>query len=331
MSGTNNKQPLLSICIPTWNREKILQDSLNRFKEQLTEINADDIELYVSDNASTDSTPNVVRRFIEQGLPITYNRNSENVGAARNFIRCIQWSKGKYIWLLGDDDFLQPGALKLIVDTLKKSDFGLLHLYALGSKREEPQIIDNVKEFIHKVSYYATFMSGNIFNRDIVVKIGDPSRYIDTHLLQMPYFIEAALNHEKNTIVGTDLVLQAGVDAANNGGYNFFEVFVKSYLELWKERLASHGMMGEFDFIRRHIFTNFTLSFIVRLLILKENVSIEDEQKYTREGWRIENGWKILKEYYGDTWYFYLYAPIKICWYVLREKLKGHIHRVFLK
>jgi glycosyltransferase involved in cell wall biosynthesis len=313
MSGIINKQPLLSICIPTWNREKILAESLNRFKEQLTEIDVDDIELYVSDNASIDSTPTVVKGFIEQGLPITYNRNPENVGAARNFIRCIQWSNGKYIWLLGDDDFLQPGALKLIVDTLKEGEFGLLHLYTFGTKKEQPQIIDDVKNFIHKVSYYATFMSGNIFNRDIVEKIGDPSRYIDTHLLQMPYFIEAILYHEKNAIVGTDLILQAGVDSANNGGYNFFEVFVRSYLDLWKERLAPYGMMEEYDFIRKHIFTNFTVGFIIRLLILKKGVSVEYEHKYTRMGWRIENGWKILKEYYGDTGYFYGYIPVKTC------------------
>ena len=93
MSGTD-KQPLLSICIPTWNRAKYLRISLESFLKQLRGIDRQEVELFVSDNCSDDETPTVVKEYVQKGLPITYNRNEENLGASGNFVKCMQWASG---------------------------------------------------------------------------------------------------------------------------------------------------------------------------------------------------------------------------------------------
>lgn len=69
----NKKMPLLSICIPTWNRAKFLEQSLGRFTEQIKDINPEELELYVSDNCSDDNTSDVAKHYIDAGLPIAYN------------------------------------------------------------------------------------------------------------------------------------------------------------------------------------------------------------------------------------------------------------------
>ena len=122
-----NNLPLLSICIPTWNRSKFLRISLESFLEQIKDIDISELELYVSDNCSDDDTPNVVQEYIARKLPITYNRNETNIGAAGNFRKCMEWASGKYILLLGDDDILKPGAVKLILDVIRNNDYGLVH------------------------------------------------------------------------------------------------------------------------------------------------------------------------------------------------------------
>ena len=81
--------PLLSISIPTWNRAKFLAISLESFLDQMKGINPEKVELFVSDNCSDDNTAEVVKSYIDKGLPITYNKNEENIGASRNFLRCI--------------------------------------------------------------------------------------------------------------------------------------------------------------------------------------------------------------------------------------------------
>jgi len=143
MSGIN-KNPILSICIPTWNRSKILDISLKNFLDQIKDVNLPELELYVSDNCSEDETEQVVKKYISQGLPITYNRNESNIGAAGNFVKCMQWASGKYILLLGDDDVLKQGALKYILDMLRGKDYGLLHLNQCVKNDGEP-IVYNFK------------------------------------------------------------------------------------------------------------------------------------------------------------------------------------------
>lgn len=323
---TEKNKPILSICIPTWNRAKFLNDSLTKISYQLLDIEKKDIEFIVSDNASNDDTPQIVKKHLDQGEPIIYNRNTENIGAARNFIKCIQLSTGKYVWLLGDDDFLKEGALKLLIDTLKKQEYGLIHLYVRDIKTEMPTIYNNKEDFLYKVSYWITFMSGNIFNRDIIKNINNPEQYIPSHLLQVPYYLEAACSYEKNVIIGFDLILYPAADSNNNGGYNFFEVFVKYYLEIWKEKLTKFNMIDIYKNIKKNIYTQFIIPKVVELLILRRNIRHDTSPKFNRKGFDINNAWKILFHYYGANPYFYI-STIKYPIMIVFRRISKLTHR----
>ena len=63
------KEILLTISIPTFNRSKELHSQLNDINLMLTDTRiSKNIEILVSDNASTDSTPDVVKEFSKQAL-----------------------------------------------------------------------------------------------------------------------------------------------------------------------------------------------------------------------------------------------------------------------
>ncbi|MGO5523160.1 glycosyltransferase family 2 protein [Phocaeicola plebeius] len=322
MNGINKyeQKTTLSICIPTWNRAKYLDESLSKLHNQLKDINIKDIEIYISDNASIDDTPLIVQKYIDQGMPITYNRNIENIGAARNFIHCIKHSNGKYIWLLGDDDFLKEDALKLLIKVLKENECGLLHL-CNHPQVETPILINDLRFFLKEVSFYITFMSGNIFNKDIINEIKDPEQYVSSHLLQVPYYLEAACKHKQNSLVNINQILEPPADASNNGGYNFFEVFVKFYLEIWKEKLVKYNLIDLYSFIRKDIYVRFSINYVIRLLILKK----EKPQKnsHNRKGWDTKGGWSLLLQYYGKDFYFYKETILEI--------FRRCINKVFLK
>lgn len=300
------KQPLLSICIPTWNRAKFLEQSLGRFAEQIKDISPEELELYVSDNCSDDNTSEVVKHYIDAGLPITYNRNPENVGAARNFVKCMEWASGKYILLLGDDDFLKHGALKFLLDELRGKEYGLVHIHKFDDIEDEVRVYTSPEDFLMKISYWITFMSGSIFRKDIVKQI-TPEKYIHTHLLQVPYYITSALSQEKNLLIEKE-ILATGIDGANNGGYNFFEVFVRHYLDIWHEFELSSGIShSTYCFIKKDIYYRFVRGFVYSLLFRHRNVKDEDA-KYVgnRKGFKIKGARRILYKYYGDCGYFYI-------------------------
>lgn len=309
--------PILSICIPTWNRASILNMSLNSFEKQFQEIDSNDVEIFISDNCSNDDTGVVVQSYISRGLPITYSRNDQNIGAARNFRKCIENASGEYILLLGDDDLLKDGALKYILNQLRNKEYGLVFIYNLH-KASEPIVFHDVEKFFREISFWLTFMSGCIFRKDISNEI-DSDKYLDSHLLQMPYYIESAISRDSNLILNEEL-LEDGLDSKNNGGFNFYEVFVVNYLGIWEDFIYSKRVSKRlFKFIKKDLYFHFLLWHIYEQLLFKHNVRTESLKgnAKNRKGYFIKGAKRILFNHYGRCWYYYftpfyfIYALIK--------------------
>lgn len=328
MNGIKSKfaEPVLSICIPTWNRAKYLDKSLNSIFSQIGEISEGNLELFVSDNASDDNTSDVINKYIELGLPITYNRNTENIGAARNFLNCINWASGKYILLLGDDDILKPRAINMILDALRGDDYGMLHIRKYNNLKKGVLEYNNTEEYLKSISFWITFMSGSVFRKDIVSKI-DSDKYINTHLLQVPYFVTSAFSKRNNLLIN-DTLLEEGLDSSENGGYNFYEVFVKNYLDIWKDFVDKGQFSNKgYEYIKKDLFFNFVINFNYKLLIKHENVMSEDKSYIgNRKGFKIEGATKILTDYYGN-YYYKLFARIYYNYFRLKDMIKHFRHR----
>ena len=110
---------ILSICIPTYNRAELLRSCLLSIAPQVKEFD-EEVELIVSDNCSTPATYDVVK-WAQQYCTIRYNHNPENIGCAKNLVLCTtRLAKGEFVWLLGDDDFVRPGAVKKLLDIIKR-------------------------------------------------------------------------------------------------------------------------------------------------------------------------------------------------------------------
>ncbi|MBA3656407.1 MAG: glycosyltransferase family 2 protein [Gemmatimonadaceae bacterium] len=99
----------LSICIPTYNRSHHLANCLESVRVSRDRAGCD-VEVCVSDNASTDATEAIVRAMQER-MPIVYHRNPKNLGIPRNFLNVVEMASGEFAWLLGDDDLLMAHSL----------------------------------------------------------------------------------------------------------------------------------------------------------------------------------------------------------------------------
>jgi glycosyltransferase involved in cell wall biosynthesis len=110
--------PLLSICIPTYNRAELLRSALLSLMPQVKKMEGE-VELVVSDNCSTDNTRQVVE-WAQQLGTLRYHRNNENIGAIPNLLFLADsLAEGEFCWLLGDDEMLRPGAVAKVVEILK--------------------------------------------------------------------------------------------------------------------------------------------------------------------------------------------------------------------
>lgn len=99
----------LSICIPTYNRARFLEHLFPQIKAWGESWDFS-YEVVVSDNHSTDDTPEVVERHRAEGLPIRYFRQGENK-LLFNLISVFHRAEGQYVLYLADDDLLIPEAV----------------------------------------------------------------------------------------------------------------------------------------------------------------------------------------------------------------------------
>jgi glycosyltransferase involved in cell wall biosynthesis len=94
--------PLVSIGIPTYNRAESLITTIESALVQ----DYQNIEIVISDNASTDRTEEICLNYVKQDNKIKYIRQPVNQGAIANFREVFKQSKGVFFMWLADDDWL---------------------------------------------------------------------------------------------------------------------------------------------------------------------------------------------------------------------------------
>lgn len=126
---------LLTIGIPTFNREKDLQDTLVNILPQVDLINqrrGNPVQVVVCDNCSTDGTAQMAKSYLEHHPFLKYHCNEKNIGMMRNIHKVGSQSDGEYFLPMGDDDFLYPTCLGRLLDFLEKHKNENLSYVSLG-------------------------------------------------------------------------------------------------------------------------------------------------------------------------------------------------------
>jgi len=107
---------LVSICIPTYNGEKYLSDTLDSIICQ----SYTNFEIIIGDDSSEDNTFEIISKYkniIKQ--PIKIFRNKRRLGIGANWNNSITQATGKYIKMLFQDDIMMPTCLERFVQILE--------------------------------------------------------------------------------------------------------------------------------------------------------------------------------------------------------------------
>ncbi len=143
---------LLTISIPTYNRSGMLLAQLNWLLNELAAGLADQCNIIVRDNCSTDDTRQVVEQWkatIDPAIDFTYYRHEKNIGGMANIVSCINHAPGKFVWTLGDDDPIEKGTVADILNHIKAHPhLGVLLLNGHGRDMNTRKI--KIKQWFHK-------------------------------------------------------------------------------------------------------------------------------------------------------------------------------------
>ena len=132
----DEKNGLLSICIPTYNHAEPLRKCLEAIIPQARQYN---IPICVSDNASTDNTVKILKSFKNIYPCLFFKSNNENLGVDQNMINAVHMASTKYVWAIGARRIVLPGMLSKIYKILEESDWDLLVLNDLNSTFTVPE------------------------------------------------------------------------------------------------------------------------------------------------------------------------------------------------
>jgi abequosyltransferase len=235
--------PLLSICIPTFNRKEHLSTSLEALFRELPPSLRSVVEVVVSDNASSDGTEGVLRELhaAHPEIRFRYCRQHENTGATRNIEFLVGEAMGEFIYLLSDDDMVLPGAVASILAIIRENP-GIRAICPKATPLvEQPdlvrseetlipaEVVADKNEAFVRLGTMLTFLSAVVFRRLAAERF--PQEAANSRFSHSFHFVDSIA-----LAGGTAFVQRSCVAVRRNEdvGYDIMEVFVSEFADVLK-------------------------------------------------------------------------------------------------
>jgi glycosyltransferase involved in cell wall biosynthesis len=142
--------PIVSVIIPIYNTEKYLSKCVNSVLSQTLK----DIEIICVNDCSADKSLEVLKKFNDDRIKIINLPENRGIGTARN--TAISISKGKYIYFIDSDDWIDDNYLEEMVNNIKDRNIVINANYVLEYENQEKKeyssfnFIDGNKEYSAK-------------------------------------------------------------------------------------------------------------------------------------------------------------------------------------
>ena len=163
---------MISIIVPVYNVEKYLFECINSILIQSYQ----DFEIICIDDASTDSSGEILDDFTKKDPRIKIIKNEKNIGLGPSRNRGIEAAKGEYILFLDGDDWYSPDALEIFSIEAEKNNLDVVIAKAMvyyddkqKLSRERYYDMDFMNKFEHKIFNYLDVDKTKLFFIPIAV------------------------------------------------------------------------------------------------------------------------------------------------------------------
>lgn len=238
--------PVLSLCIPTYNRAAFLEQALSRITGERVFRETAKVEIVLSDNCSTDDTEDICRNFMAD-FPdkIRYFRNTVNTGMMSNFSNMLQYGKGSFLKLQNDNLIMKPGALEMVVNFVERHAHEKpLLFFSDGNARQEGNVIcvDDADELLATISYITTWIGGmGLWKNDLESLRPVFEKYANSLMPNVPVFYQAFLKTRKAVFYNDIIYEHTNKLLLGKGGYNIAEAFAQNYLGILRDYMPLVG------------------------------------------------------------------------------------------
>ena len=148
------QKELVSICIPTYNRENYLKRAIYSAINQTYS----NIEIIITDNGN--GSP-ALSSLLKKYRFIRYFKNSTNIGSVANLKKAASYAKGEYIKFLLDDDVLKPKCIEKMIEAMRISPKIGLVMAPLEIIDENGNKIEPIFYGVKRMKYLYKYLKGD--------------------------------------------------------------------------------------------------------------------------------------------------------------------------
>lgn len=311
------KRPLLSICIPTFNRCGILREALEHY---VSDPGFDEeVELVISDNASSDGTEQLCLDYSARYPNIRYHRNSENI-QDQNFVRVLDLAQGEYLKLFNDWVYCPDGALRFMTDIIRENISAHKPLFFTSDTiftKYKAAVFEchDLNDYVRVVSTFVTY--NNIFGvwSDQWERMEDKRKYAALQLQQVDWSYQLVAAGGGCRLYNQSVFSACPSSLGCRGGYNWFQVHLDNYYQIMGPYIEAGLISPEtFREDRKNLLNHF-----------KRELGLALFGNYSKE-WRFDTKgtWSLLWKYYKNDAFFYYYLIeifVRYIYYFFREKI----------
>lgn len=309
-----SNRPLISICIPTYNRSDLLCENLTLLLS--CEEFDDEVELVISDNYSTDSTKNVVKSFIEKypNKRIIYNCNEENI-RDKNFLKALSLGSGDYLKLFNDYTCPSNEDIALMKRFVTKNDSIHPPLFfckdlRCKAKQYEGLKLQSVDSFVRLVNNKMTWISNFGCWKEQLDDLYQFEKQSQLQLLQVLWTLHL-LERSLFSIVVNMNYKTLDFHDNNRTNYNFFKVHVENYYHILHQ-YNNRGLITKktIRYDKYRVLSDFVGFNIINYLVLRK-----DPNFVVRDSWQI-----IIKHFWTIPFFYAL--PFYVLFLRVRKILR---------
>ena len=293
---------LLTIAIPTYNRSKLLDICLQSIYDEIKSFKNNEhclIKIYVSDNASSDDTPQIISsHLLKAEVDFKSIRNDVNIGAERNVVQCYSSANTPYVWILGDDDLIVPGGLRKVLYVLQSKQVDIIYLnsrwftgeYTCDKEKVGKTCLSQYTSslvFVRRTNIKLTFLSAIVVRSGVNIKC-NAHVTAGSNLPQFGWILPLLIDGN-NFIVIENIVVAA--KGSNSGGYSLVEVFGYNLKNITENIFKDSPELSKI--IQNGTIVNFFPGFIIKA---RKGINRFADKN-------MEAG---LREVFGDNWRYYI-------------------------
>ena len=245
-------EPLLSICIPTYNRLEILIRTIDSIYADVTEDMFNMFEVVVSDNSKEHECQALVNKYSHYQNFHYYTTVCEGF---LNSYYALSYGKGKYLKLHNNTALLKKGALCHMINLIKQNAQERPGIFFTDGYRLKGKVVhcSNYEDFMYVASYFSSWSTGfGIWKDDF-----DQAKGVDLN----NFFPQTSLfvtQNEKQSFIVDDYNLFVTQNVPQKGGYNIFKAFSVDYLNMIKSQRDKNYITDKcYNYIKQSLLFGF--------------------------------------------------------------------------